>query len=302
MARIVGSSLRVLSLNLCAYFRTSPFNGLAQLIASHEPDIALLQECRRGWLDAICEAAGLEGVHSHDAPPEQPRWPRDGCAVAVRPPLQIDRTWRIPGGDFQPEAVRAEIDEETPPDHEVLPERLACRYSARTLLAELVVDARSFVACSFHASPGTGKVGQGSRTIHEWKPFFHGAVALELSRTKQPFIFGIDANEPLSETLEAIDFHWEEGRPGALKLDALLGIEPRHRARDLLRESLLRSGRAPAGSDHLALTHTIRGGGKRRFDQIWATPEFDLEALATYYDEALAAGTDHALVVAEVRF
>jgi hypothetical protein len=44
-------------------------------------------------------------------------------------------------------------------------------------------------------------------TIREWTPFFHGGVALSLADLTCPFIFAIDANEPLSETIDNVKFH-----------------------------------------------------------------------------------------------
>ena len=124
-----------------------------------------------------------------------------------------------------------------------MPERLAYRYSGRSLLAEIALDGETVVVGSFHATPGTGEVG--GVKVHEWKPFFHGAVAVELAGIERPFVFGIDANEPLSETVDSITFHWADGRSGVEKLQALLGLEPMHRGRDLFREWLTMTGASP---------------------------------------------------------
>lgn len=157
-------------------------------------------------------------------------------------------------------------------------------------------------ACSFHATPGTGRYGpKPAKLVHEYKPFFHGGVAVGLSRLEIPFVFGIDANEPRSETVDSVAFHWVDGRLGARKMGALLGLKPAHRARDLQREHLAASQAAPASDSYLALTYTTHHGGPgggRRFDSIWATPEFALQTFSTHYEQALAAGTDHALLIA----
>jgi hypothetical protein len=155
-----------------------------------------------------------------------------------------------------------------------------------------------FVAASLHATPGSGRID--SVRVKEWKPFFHGAVAIELSRLSDPFLFAIDANEPRLETLDLVQFHWANRRPGVMKFAALLGLEPRHRARDLFREDLMHSGKPAGTSDYLALTYTTVGGGGRHFDHLWATPDFALDALSVHYEDALMAGTDHALVVTDL--
>lgn len=128
-------------------------------------------------------------------------------------------------------------------------------------------------------------------------------MAVALARLGLPFVFAIDANEPVAETADSVTFGWAEGRAGARKLGALLGVSPKHRGRDLLREQLMRDGTAAATATYLALTYTTRNGGaagRRRFDSIWATPEFALRRIATHYEEALAAGTDHAMLVADI--
>ena len=76
-----------------------------------------------------------------------------------------------------------------------------------------------------------------------------------------------------------------------------------HRARDLFREHLQTQGLAPAADSFLALTYTTHEGGpagRRRFDSMWATPKFALRAFSTHYEDALAAGTDHAMLVADL--
>lgn len=154
--------------------------------------------------------------------------------------------------------------------------------------------ARPFVAAAFHATPGMGRVG--GQLVSEWKPLFHGAAAIALTELELPFVFAIDANEPQAETIDGVRFHWHEGRPGAAKFAALLGLPPLHRARDLLRVQLAQTGALPATPDYPALTYTTTGGratagAGRRFDSISATPEFSLDDFETFYTEALAAGS-----------
>jgi hypothetical protein len=290
--------MRVVSLNLRAYPQHRRIADLALLIASHEPDLVLLQECRRGWLDTVASITGLNCVHSHDVVPLLDELPPDGCVIGVRAPLDLRDAWRLAPSDFAPKVVKGYIDESTPVRYESMPSRLACRFSARTLFAEVVGDAGPFVACSFHATPGSGRVN--GQVVREWKPFFHGAVAVALSQVDLPVVFAVDANEPRSETIDTVTFHWANGRPGYLKFAALLGLTPLHRGRDVLREYLLESGAQPEAAEYLALTYTTRGGQRRRFDHVWATPEFSVGPTQVFYDEALSAGTDHALTVTEL--
>lgn len=85
----------------------------------------------------------------------------------------------------------------------------------------------------------------------EWRPFFHGGLAVALASLELPFVFAIVANEPASETADSVTFHWADGRPGASKFGTLLGIAPKHRSRDLLREQLARTAGPPATATYL---------------------------------------------------
>ena len=44
-----------------------------------------------------------------------------------------------------------------------------------------------FVAASFHATPGTGRFGpKPGIVVGNWKPFFHGGVAVALAELTLP--------------------------------------------------------------------------------------------------------------------
>src|SRR5581483_7417803 len=189
----MSTELRIGSLNLRAM--PNPESGqihrLAKIIAAKECDVVLLQECRRPWLDVVCQTAGMSGVHAHFQDPPLPRraFSPDGCAIAFRKSFERRRSWRIQPEKFMPKAVHERIPEELPLDFEPMPERLAVRYSGRSVLVELGVDGTSIVVASFHGTPGSGKVG--GKEVGEWKPFFPGGVAIELAELEQPFVFGI---------------------------------------------------------------------------------------------------------------
>ncbi len=180
-----------------------------------------------------------------------------------------------------------------------MPERLAYRSSGRSILAELALNGETFVVGSFHATPGAGTVG--GMSVGEWKPFFHGAVALELAHIEAPFVFGIDANEPRSETLEGVAFHWEDGRSGVEKMKALLGLEPIHRGRDLLREWLRTSGREPASRGAAGSDLCAEGDLPAPLRLDLGDPGLHPHDFATHFDQAIAAGGDHALLVADLQ-
>jgi hypothetical protein len=297
--------IRLLSLNLRGAMQQRLGDGVPQLLADQEPHVVLLQECRPEWVDPLRSETGMEvAAFSHDISPTLEFFPPDGTAILVRPPAKLNgRPWRLAPADFQPSRVRRKIPEPAIEGWDALPENLACRYALRTAFAELSVGPQRFVAASFHATPGRGWVRRNEVRVHEFKPFFHGAVAAALSEVQLPFIFAIDANEPRRETAAGATFHWAHGRPGSKKLEALLSPDPEarlHRARDLLRVAIERGDLVPESEQYLALTHTVTGGTGRRYDSIWATSEFSLQQLETLYQPARDAGTDHALLVADV--
>jgi hypothetical protein len=121
--------------------------------------VALLQEARLPWLEVVCRAAGLTGTHSLDVTPQSAGRRGDGCVIAVRPPLRIERTWRLAPSAFAPALVAATLSDPIPAGYEVLPDPLAERFSTRTLFAEVSGAARPFVAAAFHATPGMGRAG-----------------------------------------------------------------------------------------------------------------------------------------------
>jgi hypothetical protein len=299
----MSTDLRIGSLNLRAMPNSDggQICGLAEIIAAQECDLVLLQECKRRWLGVVCKATGMTGIHSHNLPPESdPRaFSPDGCAIALSESIELRKSWRIPPESFLPDVVQQRIYEEPPADFEPMPQRLAARYSGRSALAEIAVDGRPIVVGSFHGTPASGKVG--GKRVGEWKPFFPGAVAIELSELKHPFVFGIDANEPRAETPDTVTFHWADGRSGVEKAKALLGMEPIHRGRDLFREWLATSGNEAASPEVLLATYAPRPHFQRRFDSIWATPDFDLVDFETHLNEVVDAGGDHAMLVAELR-
>ena len=226
-------------------------------------------------------------------------------AVGTRVSVVVKRTWCLPPEKFQPSAVDADIVEPVVAGHEVMPESLACRNAARNLFAHVVVEGRELAVASLHATPGSSRAGVPGRRhqlVHEWKPYFHGALAVELRHLQLPFVFAIDANEPLSETVDRTEFHWGDGRPGVEKLRALLGREPVHRARDLVRERVQHGIMKAESADVLASTYRLRDGSLRRFDQLWATPEFEVVDLEVRLADSLAAGSDHALTLATLAF
>ena len=167
-------SLRVVSLNL----RATPARKLASLmplislLGSQEPEVLLLQECRAGSVELICQELDLHAISTHEMLEPTPGLPSDGCAVAVRPPLRILSALPIPERLFSPAAIEELIGPDTPPGYEHLPHELLIRFRARSLIARVADGLHEFGAASFHATPGTGRFGPKPGTVvRNWKPF-----------------------------------------------------------------------------------------------------------------------------------
>jgi len=166
----------------------------------------------------------------------------------------------------------------------------------RSLVVEAKINLFEMKICSLHTPPG---VSWG-----ELKPRSHLMLAEWLERRDAPVILGIDANAPKVD-------HPEYGRnewwwPDEAKL---LGEDRIHDLRDAFREyigchaDLLRSIRAQRPRGPLAVSY-IRGNRHKltesRYDFIFASPEFKVGEVKYLYHEAVEAGSDHALVFAEM--
>jgi endonuclease/exonuclease/phosphatase family metal-dependent hydrolase len=260
---------------------------MGALLASLDPapDILALQEVtERGF--QFFRAQPIFGVSAHSValrpvgPGEAARRGR-GCAILVSPHLALSDV-RLLDGLPAPE---------------------------RSLIATVRAEAgRGFQVGSFHAPPGA--------TWHEAKPETFRLIARFLAEQEGPVVFGMDANSPKVDHPDFSKSRWyvndPRPPPGGKRPpgeEILIGPEPSHRLRDVLRTWLedhpeefnrLMSSR-PDGP--LAVSHNTGHKGKfvpRRYYHIWASPEFGVAGVRYSYDESIAAGSDHSLVVADL--
>lgn len=260
-----------------------------ELIRKLAPDLLALQEVRRWNVAAVAESELFTwSCFSNDLDVPFPKpGVKIGCALLGRSSLQLVAAHRLSVDRFANPGV---------------PDWLLERFSNRSVVGELSVDGGpSFLAGGFHATPGTAK-GVGPH-----KPWFHTGIARFLADAAGPFLFAIDANEPLVDhpEFESTKFHYPPAVDDGPGMELLLGPAPLHRARDVLRTLL--EGRdtwdaltfdPPDGP--LAVSYRLPVGGPRRFDQVWATPEFAVHDVQYLYEEACAAGSDHAVLVVDL--
>jgi endonuclease/exonuclease/phosphatase family metal-dependent hydrolase len=284
MVEAVGRRVRVVSWNV-AYRVGDAAIAQGRWLAGLRPapDLVLLQEVNPRSARLLCDEAGLE-------------WRR--LAVDLRTPSPGDTPVRrrgvaVAGRGAEPSEVF------------LLPE---LPLPERALVARVPIHGVEVVVASYHAPPGV--------SWFEKKPQQAVAFARWLARVEAPAIFGADANTPLADAIDfaAVRTHWHTGHPrlaGAPGDDLLVGPAKLHRLDDVLRRWLENHPAALAqlpatGPDGpLRLSHRTgkrrtSQGNDRRFDAIWASPEFHVDNVDYPYDDCLAAGSDHAAVIADL--
>lgn len=244
-------------------------------IESQEADVLLLQELTPAAFREL-EDQGWSGAHALQLLPKGHRGLAKGnevafsCAVLTR-----SDTWRMSS---------AATNLHTPS-----PERWL---TARLEHGDFSVDAASF-ACPPGVDWDEMKTQQG-RQIAKW-----------MAGRDRPVIAGIDRNGPKYESAEGTPELWPRDAP------QLLGPDPAHRLRDILLTLLDQDEerREQAASEHpdgpLAVSY-IRGHPGQtqtrcRYDVIYASDGVAVTDVRYLYDDAVAAGGDHAAVIAALR-
>jgi len=255
-------------------------------------DVVLLQESAPSGLDGFVEAAGLDwGVNVRDRFHDLLRARgRAGGVGSDGTRSQSGRPVAIAG---RGEPVRGLTAFPDAP----LPEKVVAGWVD-------VAGSRTTVV-SYHAPAGV--------THGVLKPRQAVQVARWLASLDGPVILGGDFNTPLLDPPQDADVrtHYHtgyvdlDGEPGD---DVLLGPQPVHSLRDAFRSYLsthpdeLAAISAERPNGPLAVSHRTgnRVDQAMRYDAIWLSPHFEVRSVHHLYDEAINAGTDHGLVIADV--
>ncbi len=167
----------------------------------------------------------------------------------------------------------------------------------RTLQAAVIGGGARFTVASLAAPPG---VSWGNAKCRQDE-----RIAAWCVDRRGPLVFGMDANTPKWDRHELADTEWWKDREAVM-----FGVDRPHDLRDVYREHLRQNpeeweairGERPDGP--LAISYD-RGNSKNpvacRYDVIFASPEFEVDHVEYRYDQAIDAGSDHALVMAELR-
>jgi endonuclease/exonuclease/phosphatase (EEP) superfamily protein YafD len=278
------SRLRVVSWNVAS---RGPATAKQQgaFLASLEPHIVLLQEVKAACVSVLAETAGLDWLECslslRELMPEDGPGRRLGCAIGGARGVHLDRVGLLT---------------DVP-----LPERL--------LIGHLQVDDQPITVASYHAPPGVN--------WHEKKPQQAVTFARWLAGQAGPCLFGADANTPKTDHPDFAQArtHWHTGDRrlgGAPGDDQLVGPSKIHPLRDALRrwfedrpnelEAVRRDWpTGPLRISHYTGRRKTMVGNPRRFDSIWVSDHFAVEAVEYPYAESCAAGSDHSAVIADVK-
>jgi hypothetical protein len=253
-------------------------------VRQFELDLLAVQEANPTSLPRFVDAAGLD-------------WAISAADLRVRPPREGRGRWR----------TSAMVGRGEPPRTTRLFSHL--RLPERVIIIETTSPVGRLTAVSYHAPPGVS-----------WKKVKvdHAlALARWLETVPGTVIVGVDANTPEVDHPDPAltRTHWhtgtsrlETGEPGD---DYMFGPSPSHGLRDALRAWLeqhpaaLERIRTERPNGPLAITHrtgkrTNFEGNPVRFDHLWISRDLTVDTIHHEYGAAVDAGSDHALVWADL--
>ncbi len=275
--------LRVVSWNVDSR-PTGQLDAKVDLLRRLSPDIALLQELSRSVYRALLPhpVAHLRthrrqrvfswGALSTDLCHPRGSEHRLGCAVLGAPSTALLAADVLNSARFD------------------VPEPVRLGFLRRTVVTWVAIaGGRSLTAGSFQGRYGANP--RANARAHA----FHAGVAGWLAGASRPAVFGMDVQASAADRPEG------ETSPG---MDPLLGPEASRGFRDVLLRHLARHPaelervRTERPEGPLAVSHRVRARPVRS-DHIWATGDLEVLDVRYFYDEAVAAGSEHALVLAD---
>lgn len=258
----------------------------ARLLDEIPWNVAALQECDLASFELVCGSAHVDaGVHALQLVPSSVKANHNGCALLVRGgAIEDPRTWPSAAYD---------------PDHRDQP------FPERCLAAHLVLSSGKLTAVSFHAPHAASSTEEerlwrvarkngAYRELVEGLNLSAGPVALGMDGNMWTDPVDLHAPEPDLEQPDVVGFHLA-GPPHRLKDAYRIWLEDHEDTLDRLRR--LR----PDGQ--LAVTYDRGKKGRpevNRMDRVYVSDDFVVRTVEHGYGEALAAGSDHAYVFADM--
>jgi hypothetical protein len=255
---------------------------LGALLRRFDVDLLLAQELHQRSKEPLVESAGLSWVRT-----------------------AFDAGAPVPQGSPGRRRVTAIAGRGTPPElvgvlgHLALPERM--------VYGNVATPIGRLMLASYHAPPGVSWGVVKVQHAHSLLAWVNGNTG--------PLVVGADANTPEVDHPDRVRVrtHWYTGLrrlAGASGDDLMFGGRPRHRLDDAYRRWLeqrpaeLERIRTERPDGPLAVSHRTgkrrnSPGFPRRFDALWISPEIEVVSISYPSEAAVAAGSDHALVVAE---
>lgn len=261
--------LRFVSWNIHGKKSVSSQLDLLRTVAG---DLVALQEVTASAYQALVESKlfAWSAYSLHMRPPQRDEGPgrRLGCAIFGQTPFQLKKPSLLENAPF--------------------PER--------ALIVEVEAPTGLLMLHSFHAPPGV--------TWQKKKPQAFLALAQCLAQYQTRVVVGMDANAPKIDhpNLEQSEWWWPEEA-------LMLGHRPSHTLKDALRIWLskhpleaekLRLLR-PQGPLAVSYDRGQRTSVPCRYDFIYTTPDISVSQIRYLYEEAIKAGSDHAVVVADLK-
>jgi endonuclease/exonuclease/phosphatase family metal-dependent hydrolase len=268
---------------------------LAKLIETEDPDVLALQEVNPKFHRKLARSGrfGWAACSLDLRPPfvEQSLDRQRGCSLLGRLPYTLSSVRLL----------------DTVP------------YLEQTLTAEVSSAPGALTVCSFHIPPGVNHPRE--KILHLY------CIAYWLRRFSSRTVFGIDANEPKTDRRRIEKNAYAKSGARELLSGASATKTERvsvakklswHRLEDTFRRYLhqnperaaeirkkeIEEGFREAGSDTtLAVSYNRARGDKKgacRIDFVYATPDIQVKDVRYLYKESRAAGSDHAMVVAEL--
>jgi len=273
---------------------TGLLDAKVELLRQIRPDLAVLQEINRSVYRALLpHPLAHERIHrqsrvfswgalSTDLCNPRGSEHRLGCAVLGAPSTAL---------------LGAQVLDRVP---FAVPEPVRLGFLWRTVTARVALSTgMSLTVGSFHSRRATA-----SQATHLQRAF-HAGIAGWLAGVPGPVVVGTSAGAPAVDLPDVRpSTSWPVVPESATGADPLLGPDPGHELDDVLRRYLhhhpeeLERIRAARPGGPLAVSYRVAAQPVRH-DHLWATRDLEVIDVRYLYDEAVAAGSDHALVLTD---
>jgi len=161
------------------------------------------------------------------------------------------------------------------------------------LFAELKLNNSKINILGFHSLTGVSYKRAKSEQFISIAEFLHD---------RQFNFLCFDANEPKVDSyniseLEFFDRNGDKGKSASL----LFGENKVHELEDAFRSFIADKSNKYLSKSPLATSFILTGGVEKRYDYIYYDKDWKVKSLKYLYNEAISAGSDHALVLGDFK-